>query len=286
MSRRPRLQYPQAVYHVMSRGIRKSSIFVDDHDRRRFLATIADAVHRYRVLVYALCEMTTHYHIVLDTPDGNLSQTMQFVNSVYSQAFNWRHGYTGHVFEARFRSLIVQRESYLRRACRYVVLNPVKGKLTSTAEEWPWSTYRATAGLEAPPPWLHIDWIDAAFDAGTRAEATERYRQFVNNPIARKSRVNLNALVLGNVDFKKRVVDAAKDRASDRDLPMSHLALARPPLASVFVDANDEVCRRDNRIYVAHVTHGYFLSEIAQFLKLDCSTVSRAFQRAWHRQGR
>ena len=117
------------------------------------------------------CLMGNHYHVVGDTPRGNLSDVMRFLNGCYARASNRRHGRTGHLFEGRFRSLVIQRESYLKRVVRYVVLNPVRAHLVTDAAAWPWSTYCATAGLQAPPDWLSVDWLDWAFAAGTRAEA-------------------------------------------------------------------------------------------------------------------
>ena len=283
MPRRPRLQYPGAVYHVMSRGNRKNAIFDDDDDRQRFLDTVANASHRYTTIGYAICLMSNHYHYVFETPLGNLSATMQYINGEYSKASNRRHKRTGHVFEARFRSILVQRESYLRRVCRYAVLNPVRARLVSDAASWPWSTFRATAGLQEPPPWLQTDWIEWAFRAQTRQEAQERYREYVNNPVAKKTRLNMNALALGNKAFKE-AIDA--ETREDRSLLLPRSALARPSLSDVFAEIDVRPAGRVRGIETAHVTHGYALAEIARFLKVDRSTVSKAFNKAQLNGGR
>src|SRR5262245_51693176 len=144
MSRRPRLQFPGAIYHVMSRGNRKLRIFDDDDERRVFMTTVDRAVWQYGVRVFAWCLMPNHYHLVLETPRGNLSDAMRHINGVYTQATNRLHQRTGHVFEGRFKSFVVQRESYLRRVARYVVLNPVRAHLVSDVADWTWSSYRAT----------------------------------------------------------------------------------------------------------------------------------------------
>ena len=161
----------------MSRGNRKSAVFTTDDDRRCFMNALGETALTYHVRVYAACLMGTHYHIVLDTPRGNLSATMRQLNGEYSQDSNRRHERTGHTFEARFHSIVVERERYLRRVARYVVLNPVKGGLCADAASWPWTTYRATAGLEPCPPWLYIDWLEWAFKADSRSEAQERYSE-------------------------------------------------------------------------------------------------------------
>jgi REP element-mobilizing transposase RayT len=141
MARRPRIQFPGAVYHVMSRGNRKSMIVDDDDDRRTFMNTFSEAARDYQVRVYACCLMGTHYHTLLDTPRGNLSEFIRTVNTEYSKAFNRRHERVGHTFEQRFHSLVVQREKYLRRVARYIALNPVKACLCREAADWPdWKT--------------------------------------------------------------------------------------------------------------------------------------------------
>ena len=129
MARRHRLQFPGAVYHVMSRGNRKSMIVEDDDDRSTFMRTFREAARDCHVRVYACCLMGTHYHTLLDTPRGNLSEFMRTLNTGHSKAFNRRHERVGHTFEQRFESIVVQREKYLRRVARYIALNPVKARL-------------------------------------------------------------------------------------------------------------------------------------------------------------
>ena len=179
MARRHRLQFPGAVYHVMSRGNRKSMIVQDDDDRRTFITTFGDAACECQVRVYACCLMGTHYHALLDTPRGNLSEFMRTVNTAYSKAFNRRHARVGHTFEQRFNSIVVQREKYLRRVARYIALNPVKARLCGDAAEWSWGTHRATAGLEAAPSWLHMEWLRWAFRADVLPDAQRRYHAYV-----------------------------------------------------------------------------------------------------------
>ena len=151
MSRRSRLQFAGAVYHVMARGNRKSTIFHDDEDRRQFVQLVGRAARSYDLRIMATCLMGNHYHFIVETPARNLSDAMHFINGVFAQRSNRRHGQTGHVFEGRFRSLIIQQESYLMRAARYVVRNPVRAGLVTDAGAWPWSSYGATAGLERAP---------------------------------------------------------------------------------------------------------------------------------------
>lgn len=279
VSRRTRLEWPGAVYHVMSRGNRKGKIFQDDVDRRYFIETIRDTTIRYGIRPHALCLMNNHYHVVFDTPRQNLSRAMQHLNGLYAQSTNRRHGWTGHIFEARFHSPVVQRELYLRRVARYVVLNPVRAYLVDGPDKWPWSTYRATAGLEPPPDWLYSDWLDHAFDANTRAEAQARYRCYVNQPAARNIRIDPKARAIGSAAFRDAIADATDQKHRDRGLPTWSGAPGRPPLAQLFGDTPLSLAVRDGLIETAHVAHGYSLAEIARYLELDRSTVSRALSK-------
>lgn len=261
----------------MSRGNRKGPIFDDDLDRRYFYETIRDTARRYAIRPHAVCLMNNHYHLVFDTPRDNVSHAMQHLNGLFAQTSNRRHGRTGHLFEARFRSLVIQREGYLRRVARYVVLNPVRARITMMPEQWAWSTYPATAGLEPPPDWLYLDWLAWAFDSPTREDAQSRYREYVNAPTARKAKIDTGALAVGSQQFRKSV--AGLHDSDDRPLPVGFQTPERPPLDSLFSEVVSALLR-DRAIENAHVAHGYSLAEIARHLRIHRSTVSRAFKRS------
>ena len=159
MSRPLRVSYPGAVYHVTERGNERKRIVRDDQDRERFLAIVGDMVEQYQVLCHAWVLMDNHYHLVLETPQANLSVAIRHVNGVYTQAFNRRHQRVGHLFQGRFNAILVQQEAYLLELCRYVVLNPVRAKMATRPNQWRWSSYRATSGEELAPPWLVTEWI-------------------------------------------------------------------------------------------------------------------------------
>jgi len=126
MARPLRLSYPGALYHVTARGNARQAIYTDDADRQMFLLVLEDVETRYHWLCHAYCLMDNHYHLLLETPQGNLSAGMRQVNGVYTQRFNRRHGRVGHIFQGRFKAILVERESYLLELCRYLVLNPVR----------------------------------------------------------------------------------------------------------------------------------------------------------------
>ncbi len=122
--------------------------------------------------------MDNHYHLLIETPEGNLSQGMRQLNGVYTQCFNRHHKRVGHVFQGRYKAILVQKDAYLLELSRYIVLNPVRARRVRAAKDWPWSSYRATSGVVESPDWLITGWLLSTFTK-TKKTAIERYRQFV-----------------------------------------------------------------------------------------------------------
>ena len=166
MARPLRIEYDGALYHVTSRGNERKAIFRDDTDRELFLATLFRVTERFHWICHAYCLMNNHYHLVIETPDGNLSKGMRQLNGVYTQAFNRRHRRVGHLFQGRFKGILVQKESHFLEVCRYVVLNPVRAKAVDHPRLWAWSSYRATGGLATIPRCLTVDEILAILVRG------------------------------------------------------------------------------------------------------------------------
>ncbi len=185
MSRPLRIEFPGAVYHVTSRGDRREPIYRDNEDRTAHLDVIAQAMDRFDAQVLAYCQMGNHFHLVLHTRQANLSRLMRHVNGVYTQAFNRRHGWVGHLFQGRFKAILVDSDAYLLALCRYVERNPVAAGLVADAGEWPWSSYRAHVSLSATPPWLDSDGLHGHLlgrpvaGAQDRKRATQRYAALV-----------------------------------------------------------------------------------------------------------
>ena len=142
MARPLRIEFPGALYHVTSRGNARQRVFRDDEDRETFLATLAWVVARFRWRCHAYCLMDNHIHLLIDTPQPNLSRGMRQLNGVYTQRFNRRHRRVGHLFQGRFQAILVEKEGYLLELARYIVLNPVRAKMVKTPERYPWSSYR------------------------------------------------------------------------------------------------------------------------------------------------
>ena len=282
MARPLRLEFPGALYHVTSRGNGRQVIFIDDFDRERFLAVLASTVARYHVLCHAYCLMGNHYHALLETPEGNLSRAMRQLNGVYGQGFSRRHERPGHVLQGRFHAQVVARDIYLREVCRYIVLNPVRASLVAHPEQWPWSSYRATAGEAPVPPWLTVDWVLSLGDSSTRASAERRYRQFVDAGLTES--VNplkpfTSRLLVGDAAFLAELRERMSDAATLSEVPRAQRFALRPALAALF---NGVVSRDDRaaRCVVAVRDHGYTMKEVATFLGVHYITVSRAFAEA------
>jgi putative transposase len=203
MARALRIQGAGLSYHVWSRGVGRMTIYLDETDRVRFLDIFGDSVVAHNVCCHAYCLMTNHYHIVITTDEPNLSHAIHQVNSRYAEWWNGRHRRPGHVFQGRFGAQVIQDESYLLTACRYVVLNPVRAGLVTSPEQWRWSSYRATAGLDEAPPFLQSDLVWRLLGSDQRETSCSRYREFVvgndsvQQPLPRR-------LVLGNASFVER----------------------------------------------------------------------------------
>jgi putative transposase len=182
MSRPLRLEFAGALYHVTSRGDRREDIYCDDTDRGLWLDTLAHCCERFNWAIHAWCQMSNHYHLVIETAEGNLSAGMRQLNGVYTQAHNRRHGRAGHVFQGRYKGILVDRDSYLLELLRYVVLNPVRARMVERPQDWAWSSYHAMIGDQPSPTWLSCKWALSQFGA-QRARQIMRYTEFVQQGI-------------------------------------------------------------------------------------------------------
>jgi REP element-mobilizing transposase RayT len=159
MTRQLRIEYPGAFYHVRSRGNEKKPIFRDYNDRSVFFEVLETSIERSHWKLHAYCLMDNHYHLLLETPECRLSDGMQYLNGVYSQKFNHRYCRTGHLLTGRFDSTLVLNDPYVMELARYIVLNPVRAGLCKRTEDWTWSSYRQTAGMEAGRSFVCTDFI-------------------------------------------------------------------------------------------------------------------------------
>ena len=290
MTRPLRIEYPDAVYHITSRGNGRQDIFHDEQDYRKFLELLGKTLSRFNWICHAFCLMGNHYHLMIETPDANISRGMHHLNGSFSQAHHKRHDTVGHLFQGRFKAIVVDRESYLLELARYVVLNPVRAGLVAHPEDWPWSSYRNMAGL----PFLEgtaagaalpaMDWILGQFGPDHIA-ARQRYRDFVAAGIGRESpwRQLKSQLFLGKETFIENLKDAIPEKTTVREIPKRQRYANRPSMQEIFGFWRDKrQCdkrRRDDAIFTSKVTYGYDQKAIADFLGLHYTTVSRAIKR-------
>jgi putative transposase len=219
--------------------------------------------------------MDNHYHLLIETPDGNLSLGMRQLNGVYTQLFNKRHQRTGHLFQGRYKSILIQKDSHLLEVCRYVVLNPVRARMVERPEAWKWSSYRATAGRE-PPPCLTTDWVLGQFSR-TRGKAEKKYRQFVDWGIGKDTiwREVKGQSILGEDDFVEGLISHIKRHQDIPEIPKSHRYVNRPSLDKVF--PNNVILdkrKRDKKIIDAVQKYGDTQQQIAAHLNMHYSTIS------------
>jgi REP element-mobilizing transposase RayT len=278
MARPLRIEYPGALYHVTSRGNARRKIFKDDTDREYFLTVLELVLRRYNWICHGYCLMYNHYHLLLETPEGNLSRGMRHLNGVYTQAYNRRHNKTGHIFQGRYKAILVEKEGYLLELCRYVALNPVRARAVAKPQEWKWSSYGATAGMKKIPTYLTVDWILGQFDKG-RKESEKRYREFVLAGIKEKSpwRELKGQILLGGEGFTEKFKALLTKKEDIKEIPRIQRHAGRQRIADLF-NKEKKVTRkvRNKRIYNAHIRYGYTLKEIAEYLGVHYTTVSKA----------
>lgn len=278
MARPLRIEFPGAVYHVTSRGNARADIFEGASDSELFLKILGQVVRRFNWLCHAYCLMDNHYHLLIETPEGNLSAGMRQLNGVYTQAFNRAHGRDGHLFKGRFKAILVEKESYLLELCRYVVLNPMRAGMAARPEQYPWSSYLPTLGRAERPAFLTTEWLLGHF-ATSLPEAGRRYRQFVQEGMEQADSpwTKLSGqILLGTEAFAQRAKELLGGREEIPEIPRTQRHVGRPPLDELFPPGTVMLMQDRNRlIRVAHGKHGYTLKEISEALGVHYTTISK-----------
>ncbi len=284
MARPLRIEFPGAIYHVTSRGDRREPIFENDGDRQDFLAILGQAMERFDAIVLAYCLMDNHYHIVVHTRRANLSRLMQQINGVYTQAYNRRHGKVGHLFQGRFKGILVDENTYLLEVCRYVDLNPLRAHMVRDPGNWPWSSYGAHAGFKPAPPWLDTPAVHGYLlgrDTVTAADRRAAARRYVALVAAGKG-VKLwdealaQQIFLGGAEFVERMQTLIDiDPATAKDIPRHQ---RRAPLRPIqyYLDKHKD---RDAAILAAVREGQHSMTHIAAAVELSVSRVSRIVKR-------
>lgn len=277
MARPLRIEYDGAVYHVTSRGNKRNSIFNDDTDRLTFLDILYKVNKRYNFHCHAYCLMGNHYHLLIETPDGNLSKGMRQLNGVYSLGFNKRHKTVGHVLQGRYKAILIQRERHLLEVCRYVVLNPVRAKIVTGPEQWKWSSYRPTAGFEKSHQCLEREWILGQF-ARRKKTAEGKYKEFVEAGLGKDTIWNdiKGQTLLGEDDFVEGLIGYVRGYEEVEEMPKSQRYINRPELTTLFSENIISDKRTRNVMMVKAINkHGYSQKEIADHLEMHYTSISR-----------
>jgi hypothetical protein len=216
--------------------------------------------------------MSNHYHLVVETPDGNLSAGMRHLNGLYTQNFNRQDGVVGHLFQGRFKAVLVQKEAHLLELARYVVLNPVRARMVKTPEDWPWSSYCSMLDERAAPAWLDTHWLLAQFGS-RRSTARKAFREFVSagRNLPSPLLAARNQLFLGDDDFiAEHQAQCADDKLSE--ISQAHRRAIARPLADYAAQYPD----RNTAMAKAYESGAYSMAEIATFFGVHYMTVSRA----------
>lgn len=276
MARPLRIQFPGAVYHVTSRGNGRQAIYLSSSDRRLFLETLNQTAERYRWRCYAWCLMDNHYHLVIETPEANLSSGMRQLNGVYTQLFNRRHGRVGHLFQGRFKAVLVDQDSYLLEVVRYTLLNPVRAGFVKAAGLWPWSSYRAMIGKTIAHDWLVRDPLLSLFSEH-HLSAIKAFIRFVREGARQPTLwANLRAqLYLGDEQFVERTRNQIRINGDMAEIPRTQRE-PRPREIAYFRQTYSE---RDEGIVRAYATGAYTMNQIARCYNIHYSTVSRVLKR-------
>ncbi len=270
MARPLRLEFEGALYHVISRGNARQKIFRSDADHKQFLNILGSVTERYSWLVHAYCLLDNHYHLLVETPQPNLSAGMRQLNGTYAQYFSRRHDRPGHLFQGRFKAYVVDRDSYLSELARYIVLNPVRAGLAASPGKWKWSSYRNTAGLDKGIPFLHTEKILSNFSP-IPEDARKLYISFVAEGLKSEDPLKnaKGGILLGSDHFVSQFREWL-DRGVPEEIAHRERHAVRPSLQEIFQDKD-----RDDGIREAINRRGFRLKEVGAYLGLHYSRVSK-----------
>ncbi len=287
MARPLRIEYPGAYYHVTARGNERRAIFRDDHDRERFLTYLETAVVRYNAAIHAYCLMDNHYHLLMSTPSGNLSQIMRHINGAYTVYFNKRHDRIGHLFQGRYKAILVDADEYAGELSRYIHLNPVRAKIADRPEDYRWTSYAACIGRKTAPRWLTTDWLLRHFGRKP-ADARKTYRGFVEAKIGGGEGSPLDETFASSILGRPEFIDEIREKflsgaKKNRSVPaVAALKKISPgeiagQVRAVFVE--EPALAKKIALYLSHRYSGATLMEIGRHFGIGDSAVSQASRR-------
>lgn len=288
MGRPLRIEYPGAFYHVTSRGNEQKDIFKIDKDREKFISYLESASIRYEAVIHAYCLMSNHYHLLLETPSGNLSEIMRHINGAYTNYFNAKRKRVGHLFQGRYKAILVEADEYAKELSRYIHLNPVRAGIAEKPEKYVWSSYNSYIGKGKKPAWLRTEFVLGYFDKN-KTESQKQYRQLANSMIGREYESPLNKAIastmLGSADFVKEITEKhINTKQEDRNLPALRELSKRPTIAMIAEEVKGIIIDSERlsnaaTIYFCHKYSGSSLKEIGKMFGIGESAVSQASRR-------
>jgi REP element-mobilizing transposase RayT len=288
MARPLRIEYPGAFYHITSRGNEQKDIFKDVEDREKFLFYLESSVQRYSAVIHVYCLMSNHYHLLLETPSGNLSQIMHHINGAYTTYFNKRHQRYGHLFQGRYKAIIIDADEYAAELSRYIHLNPVRAGIVKRPEEYKWSSYQYYTGRKKKPDWLRVDFI-LSYLGKEIPTAQKRYNEFIKAELGREHESPLREVVastiLGGEDFIKEIKDKyLEGKKADRNLPALAELTMEPTIEEIFnevkeVFGEDTGLSKKATIFLSHRYSRMSLREIGRYFNIGESAVTQASRR-------
>lgn len=274
MARPLRIELSGGLYHVTARGDRREDIYFSDADPQAWLELLGQVCDRFNWRCHAYCLMSNHYHVVVETPEGNLAQGMRQLNGVYTQYVNRTYKRVGHVFQGRYKSILVEKDSYLLELARYVVLNPLRAGMVKEVGEWPWSSYSAMIGTAPTPRWLETDWLLGQFNP-QRRRAQAMYVDFVRAGVDLPSIWDAlqRQIYLGSEAFVARMQSTISTEQSLDEIPR----MQRRPIAKPLTDYLTKYADKPQLgMAMAYLAGDYAMKQIADAFGVHYTTVSRA----------
>jgi putative transposase len=287
MARPLRINYPGAFYHVTSRGNERKAVFRSKRDRKKFLEYLETATLKYNAVVHVYCLMDNHYHIFLETPSGNLPQIMRHINGAYTTYVNAKRSRSGHLFQGRYKAILVDADEYAKELSRYIHLNPVRADMVERPEEYTWSSLQDYIGARKPPEWLHRDFILGYF--GNNFSAAEKeYKKFINSREGKEYESPFKEVfastILGNAGFIEYVKKSfLQSKEIAREIPAAKAFAEKPSIQNIFKGVDQEFSNdrlsRDVKQYLCHRFTDERLKSIGTQFGISESAVSHAVRR-------
>lgn len=285
MARPLRIEYPGAFYHVTSRGNEQKDVFKSQRDREKFLEYLESATERYGAVVHAYCLMSNHYHLLLETPAGNLSQIMRHINGAYTTYFNIKRKRSGHLFQGRYKAILVELDEYAMELSRYIHLNPVRAGMVTRPEEYRWSSYNNYIGQGTASSWLKVETILDYFGKSAK-EAMRKYRSFVEDLLGKEYdspfRNTFGAAVLGTAEFIEMVTsEHLSEKEIDRAIPGIRQFKSNPEPEEILkavttVMGENQKLARQVGMYLCHKCSGKKLREIGKLFGVGETAIAEA----------